>query len=255
MSIVAVGDVHGNLEALEDLLPSMRPDDTLVFLGDLIDRGPDSRGVLERLVRLRNDASFEIVFLLGNHELWMLDSLRDPTKHHWALSCSAFATIASYAPDVADDLRRRFADVGPRLFEQEVAMPYERLFERMPSSHLELIRGMCYFHRSADVTYVHGGVRPDGTPPVADDGGFLVWGHPGFPDEYRGEARVVYGHHGDGVEDSDGWPRPRVLNGRTFGIDTISRGVLTAMRFPDLRVFQSARPASHGRAAVARAPT
>jgi serine/threonine protein phosphatase 1 len=204
MSTVAVGDVHGNLEALDDLidrlLPLMRGDDTLVFLGDLIDRGPDSRGVVERLVRLRNDASFETVVLLGNHELWMLDSLRDSTKHHWALSCSAFATIASYAPSVADDLRGRFGEVGPRLFEEKIAMPYERFFDRL-----------------------------------------LVWGHPDFPKEYRGEARVCYGHHDDGIEDPDRWPHPRVLNGRTFGIDTISHGVLTAMRFPDLRVLQSAR--------------
>lgn len=245
MSTVAVGDVHGNLEALEDLidrlLPLMRHDDTLVFLGDLIDRGPDSRGVVERLVRLRNDASFETVFLLGNHELWMLDSLRDSTKHHWALSCSAFATIASYAPSVADDLRGRFGEVGPRLFEEKIAMPYERFFDRLPKSHLALFEGMRYFHESADVTCVHGGVRLDGTPPAKDDGGLLVWGHPDFPKEYRGEARVCYGHHDDGIEDPDRWPHPRVLNGRTFGIDTISHGVLTAMRFPDLRVLQSAR--------------
>jgi serine/threonine protein phosphatase 1 len=245
MSTVAVGDIHGNIDALDDLLsrllPSMRPEDTLVFLGDLIDRGPDSRGVMERLVRLREDAAFETVFLLGNHELWMLDSLRDATKHHWAISCSAFATIASYAPDFAVDLRRRFGEIGPRLFEETIAMPYERFFERLPKSHLALFEDMRYFHRSDDVTCVHGGVRLDGSPPTEDDGGHLVWGPLDFPEEYRGDARVCYGHHDDAVEDPDGWPHPRVLKGRTFGIDTISRGVLTAMRFPELALVQSAR--------------
>lgn len=245
MSTVAVGDVHGNLEALEDLLdrllPSMGPDDTLVFLGDLIDRGPNSRGVLERLVRLRKAESVKTVFLLGNHELWMLDSLRDSTKHHWALSCSAFATIASYAPEVADDLRTLFGEVGPRLFEERIAMPYERFFARMPNDHLELLQSMRFFHRSAEVTCVHAGVRLDGTPPTEDDGGLLVWGPPDFPEDYRGATRVVYGHHDDAVEDSQGWPQPRIVNGLTFGIDTISHGVLTALRFPDLTVIQSTR--------------
>lgn len=245
MSTIAVGDVHGNLDALLDLLdrllPTMRQEDTLVFLGDLIDRGPDSRGVIEQLVNLRDQASFETVFLLGNHELWMLDSLRDATKHHWALSCSAFATIASYGPEVAEDLRRRFGEAGPRLFEETIAMPYEQFFERLPSAHLALFKGMRHFHQSPDVTCVHGGVRLDGTPPSEDDGGSLVWGHPDFPEEYRGDANVVYGHHDDAIEDPNGCLQPRVLNGRTFGIDTISHGVLTAMRFPELKVFQSAR--------------
>ena len=186
----------------------------------------------------------------------MLDSLGDSTKHHWALSCSAFATIGSYAPEVADELRRRFGEVGPRLFEETVAMPYERFFERVPMSHLTLFKDMRYFYRSAEATCVHGGVPVDGTPPAEDDGGRLVWGHPDFPEGYRGEARVCYGHHDDGVEDENGWPHPRVLNGRTFGIDTISHGVLTAMRFSDLTVFQSARflctdlPSGPGRGTV-----
>ena len=57
MATVAVGDIHGNLLALDDLLnkvlPTLARDDTLVFLGDYIDRGPDSRGCLERIIRDR----------------------------------------------------------------------------------------------------------------------------------------------------------------------------------------------------------
>ena len=245
MATVAVGDVHGNLAALIDLLDRllsvMQPDDTLVFLGDLIDRGPDSRGVLERLVRLREEAFFETVFLLGNHEMWMLDSFRDSTKHSWALNTEAFPTISSYAPDVAEDLRRRFGEVGTRLFEETIRMPYERFFERLPRSHIALLEEMPFFHRTTDVVCVHGGVRPEGTPPSDADGGLLVWGHPDFPERYVGQARVVYGHHDDAVVDPEGWPRPRVIDGRTFGIDTISHGVLTALRFPDLQLVQSRR--------------
>jgi serine/threonine protein phosphatase 1 len=72
MATVAIGDIHGNLKPLEDLLsevlPVLRPEDTLVFLGDYIDRGPDSRGCVERILRLKEQAAFSVVTLLGNHE-------------------------------------------------------------------------------------------------------------------------------------------------------------------------------------------
>lgn len=245
MATIAIGDVHGNAGALEDLLakvlPEVRSQDTVVFLGDLIDRGPDSRQVLDRIVRLRNEARCDVVCLMGNHEQWMLESLRDPTKHSWVLSCSALRTVESYAPEAATELRRLFGEYGVRLFEEKIAMPYHRFFDAMPPEHLELLQTLRMFHRSGDVVCVHGGVRPDGSGPTEADGGFLIWGHPDFPEAYRGRDRVVYGHHDDAVIDAAGRPAPRVLGNLTFGIDTFSHGVLTALLFPDLALFQSGR--------------
>ncbi|HUC44637.1 MAG TPA: metallophosphoesterase family protein [Candidatus Sulfotelmatobacter sp.] len=248
MATIAVGDVHGHASALEDLLervlPDLGPGDRLVFLGDLIDRGPDSKQVLDRVARLRRESRHEVICLMGNHEQWLLDSLRDPTQHHWALSCSAFSTIASYAPDAAAVLRRLFGEIGPRLFEEKIAMPYDLFFDQVPAEHIVLLQSMRYFDRSDDVICVHGGVRPDGTPPSDADGGLLIWGHPDFPDDYRGSERVVYGHHDDAILDATGWPAPRVLRNRTYGIDSISRGVLTALRFPDLKLYRGGVPSS-----------
>jgi diadenosine tetraphosphatase ApaH/serine/threonine PP2A family protein phosphatase len=68
----------------------------------------------------------------------------------------------------------------------------------------------------------------------------LIWGGGTFPDGYDGEDIVVYGHRNNATLDADGWPRP-TTNGRTIGIDTISHGVLTAIRLPDRKLFQSAR--------------
>jgi len=101
MATIAVGDIHGNLRALDDLLckvlAELKPEDVLVFLGDYIDRGSDSRGCLERIVRLREDADFQVLALQGNHEYWMLRSFRDHTRHYWLLGLEAFQTIASYS--------------------------------------------------------------------------------------------------------------------------------------------------------------
>lgn len=68
----------------------------------------------------------------------------------------------------------------------------------------------------------------------------LIWGAGNFPNGYEGDELVVYGHRNNAALTANGWPEPALV-GRTIGIDTISHGVLTAVRLPDQRVFQSAR--------------
>src|SRR5687768_9684456 len=68
---IAVGDIHGELSQLQKLwpkLPELDPHDTLVFMGDYVDRGPDSRGVLEFLAAIPQKTQAKLVFLCGNHE-------------------------------------------------------------------------------------------------------------------------------------------------------------------------------------------
>jgi serine/threonine protein phosphatase 1 len=87
MSTLVVGDIHGNAAALQDLLSRVPPfltgGTTVVFLGDYIDRGPDSRGVVARLLAFRRGHSGPMRFLKGNHEQLLQKSLRDSTKHSW----------------------------------------------------------------------------------------------------------------------------------------------------------------------------
>src|SRR5271167_4994486 len=105
MATVAIGDIHGNLGPLEDLLSQvfseLQPEDTLVFLGDYIDGGPDSRGCVERIVRLKAEADFTVVGLPGNHEQWMLRSLNDPTRHSWLVGMEGLETVKSYSEEAA----------------------------------------------------------------------------------------------------------------------------------------------------------
>ena len=77
--IIAVSDIHGNSQSLDGILVAINPaaQDTLVFLGDYVDSGPDSKGVLDRLIDLRS--RFQVVTLMGNHEEMMLGTKRaDP---------------------------------------------------------------------------------------------------------------------------------------------------------------------------------
>ena len=132
MATIAIGDIHGNQRQLDDLLarvvPELRPEDTLVFLGDYIDRGPDSKGCLERILRLKLEAQFEVVTLLGNHEQWMLRSLKDPMRHSWLLAMEGMDTVKSYSAEAAEILARSIEDYGPRLFFYKVALPTKRFF-------------------------------------------------------------------------------------------------------------------------------
>ena len=246
MATIAVGDVHGNLRALQSLLKKVAANltaaDTLVFLGDYIDRGPDSKGCIEEIVRLESDAPFPVVPLLGNHEMWMLATMDDYTKHSWLLGADAFPTVASYSPSAAQKLRLSAEEAAFRLITDDVELPYEVFFEAMPAGHRRFFKRLRPFYESDGAFFVHAGVDPDGGAPAEQDSRELTWGlvHD-FPRGYRGPQKVVYGHRNDCVLDAEGWPRPRVVNELTYGIDSISTGVLTALRMPDGEVFQSER--------------
>jgi serine/threonine protein phosphatase 1 len=246
VSTICVGDVHGNLAALDDLLnrllPELQASDTLVFLGDYIDRGSDSRGVLDRLIALRAGPPCHVVFLLGNHEEWMLKTRADYTSHSWLLGMEAFATIGSYSTDAALMLRAAAAGAGSRLYTDHVELPYDLFFDELPSAHVDLLEHLQPFWRTPDAVCVHGGVPLDDTPVEKADVRDLVWGCYGFPESYKGSDLVVYGHRNDCVMSADGWPAVR-RGERTVGIDSIACGVLTAIRLPDFRVFQSSRHA------------
>ena len=90
-----IGDVHGCNKALIGLLEAVQParDDTLVFLGDYVDRGPDSKGVLDTLIGLKEQCN--VVCLLGNHEIMFRGALQglDPTL--W-LQIGGRPTLTSY---------------------------------------------------------------------------------------------------------------------------------------------------------------
>jgi serine/threonine protein phosphatase 1 len=136
MAILAIGDVHGNSAALEDLLRQLQsevgPDDVVVFLGDYVDRGPNTRECVEHIIALQQDMPGRVVCLCGNHDDWFLRTLRDYRHHTWLLSTDAFTTIRSYSVAAADALREAVVRAGAAVHGGECALPYE-LFFRMPA--------------------------------------------------------------------------------------------------------------------------
>ena len=242
MATIAIGDIHGNRAALDDLLDRLEgelaPGDTVVFLGDYIDRGPDSKGCVDRILRFRAESPAAVVTLLGNHEDWLLQTFDDYSRFTWLTVMQGFATVESYSPAAAEELIRTVEAAGPRLLLEKVALPYDAFFEAMPREHVEFFRTLKVFHRTADAVCVHGGLDPRRGPVETQTRHALIWGTDTFLADYAGPDLVMYGHWDNSVRGDHGRRAPAV--GRaSIGIDTISYGVLTAFRLPDRRVFQS----------------
>ncbi len=149
--LYAVGDIHGCADLLDGLLEKIDKDARgidnarLIFLGDYVDRGPDSKGVLDRLIKLKAGKQ-DCVFLKGNHEAIMLDFLADPGEMlHW-LDWGGEETLLSYG--LQGVLRRSAEDLG------------EALREAMPAAHVDFLRTLQLTHIEGDYLFVHAGLRP-----------------------------------------------------------------------------------------------
>jgi serine/threonine protein phosphatase 1 len=238
------GDVHGNREALDDLLSrlevELQPIDTVVFLGDNIDRGPDSSGCIERILRFRAETPATVVTLLGNHEDSFLRTSEDPSRYSWLTVMEGLATVRSYSTTAADALEEAVVAAGSRLVLERVSLPYRAFFEAIPSEHLAFFKGLRTFWRTREAVCVHGGLDPQSGPVESQSRDVMVWGHPKWPGDYAGPDLVMYGHCDNAELTADGWPSP-AMGPASIGIDTISHGILTACVLPGRRVLQSRR--------------
>ncbi len=136
-----IGDVHGCVDEMERLIDALAltSNDTVCWLGDYVDRGPDPRRVIDRLIRLRSEGP-RCVFLKGNHEDMFLAFLGDSGRHGDAfLWNGGDATLESYGLDGCSGV--------------EVA-------ERLPPDHRQFLRELQTHARVAGCLCVHAGVRP-----------------------------------------------------------------------------------------------
>lgn len=214
----AVGDIHGRIDLLEHLLAKIHADlqrrpsrkTLLVFVGDLVDRGPSSAQVIERLRCYRRDG-VQPVFLLGNHEEVLLRIIQGDSSvvDSW-LKFGGLQCLQSYGVTLAR-IRRRTA-------EQVV----ELVRETMPKEHVEFLETFVDSCRFGDYLFVHAGIRP-GIEIDHQSQADLRWiREPFLFDETDHGVIVVHGHTiTDEVEE-------RV---NRIGIDTgaYRSGVLTAL--------------------------
>lgn len=189
--VYAIGDVHGRADLLKGLMKVIESDENtgeekphIVFLGDYIDRGFQSRDVIEMLIDLADDQQYETVFLKGNHEQAMLHFLSDHNiGPEWA-NFGGRETLISY--NVAP----------PKSVEAaEEWHPIQKQLQRtIPKSHVEFLEQLVVSHKIGPYAFVHAGVRP-GIPYEEQSDEDLMW----IRDEFlsangKEDLFIVHGH-------------------------------------------------------------
>ncbi|MCB2099404.1 MAG: serine/threonine protein phosphatase [Rhodobacterales bacterium] len=191
--VYAIGDIHGRVDLLDSLTDLIRDDAkmagpevtrrVIVYLGDYVDRGPDTRQLLDRLLE-GPPPGFEAVYLKGNHEDFMLNYVqRGRGADVWFMN-GGFETLESYGLPV---LAVPYAPA-------EQALVHRDFMDALPESHRAFLEGLALYHIEGDYLFVHAGVRR-GIPPHRQKEEDLLWIRRGFLDDDGDFGhRVVHGH-------------------------------------------------------------
>jgi len=164
---IAIGDVHGCSDALQAIIEAIQPtaEDTIVTLGDYIDRGPDSPGVIDQLMDLGNRCNFQP--LIGNHEAMLLMVLMEPSEMGFWMECGGRQTLNAYGGEL----------------------------EKIPESHIQFIRECKRFVELEDQFFVHANYTSN--QPLEKQQEFvLLWEHltAHLPAPHYSGKRAIVGH-------------------------------------------------------------
>jgi serine/threonine protein phosphatase 1 len=185
MKTFVVGDIHGRRSQLAALLEAMPRDaasDTLVFLGDLIDRGPDAPGVVAYVMALQHENPERVIVLRGNHEQMMLDFINEDSRLWLSPVTGGEQTFQQYT---SSSLRLET--------EEDFENARKRIEENVPAEHLEFFKQMPIYHEDDYALYVHAGLE-QGKHPRETDTHLLLWTRDAdFYKKYRGKP-CVFGH-------------------------------------------------------------
>jgi serine/threonine protein phosphatase 1 len=207
----ALGDIHGCSDLLNQLLRQMN-NDPVIFVGDLVDRGPNSREVLRRVFDLCSGNAEKFVSLMGNHEKLLLDFLNDPERvgPSW-VRIGGLQTLASFGIPLSGTAPSETACRDAR----------DALMEQLGEPMTDWLAALPFAWSSGNIHVVHAGADPS-IPMAEQDPRHLTWGHRDFERVDRTDGQWVV--HGHVIV-----PKPTKAHGR-IAIDTgaYATGVLTA---------------------------
>lgn len=219
--IYAIGDIHGRLDLLDEIHRRIAadaaargaPDGTLVYLGDYVSRGPDSRRVVERVLEWL-PPGFRRITLKGNHEDLLLrcHAGEFEAARHW-LDYGGIEALGSYGVEVSALAERD---------EAYIAEICRRFAAAVPEAQLDFFRRLEVSHRAGDYFFVHGGIRP-GIALERQSARDCMWIRKTFLNSRAVHGAVVV--HGHSIS-----PKPEQRRNR-IGIDTgaYRSGVLTCL--------------------------
>lgn len=230
--IYAIGDVHGRLDLLDGVLRQIASEDVafgpprggkVILLGDMIDRGPSSAGVIDKILEQRREGR-DIDAVLGNHEYLMLDFLARPSAHHRWLEFGGLDTLRSYGAAVN--------------FKMGIAELRNQLRATIPDEHLAFLRALPISIETEFYFFCHAGVRP-GVPLAEQSDHDLLWLSDGMSSDLEGQPKqVVHGHQ----PQAEPWLGRRRLNLDTgaYATGRLAYACLAPRESPRLVVVEEA---------------
>ena len=211
--IYAIGDIHGRADLLATLLEKIRIDTHhilatlsdnpklyIVFLGDYIDRGHDSKAVLESLINLRFDRT-EMIYLKGNHEAIAMECIDTGKINKKWLRFGGRETLASYGVDTDQDMGNSY----------EMDYLNSAMTRAFPSDHIDFLRSLKSYWIHDQYMFVHAGIDPAQHPESQTDAEYL-WIRNRFLNSIRKLPYVIV--HGHTPQEKPSW------DGRRIGVDT-----------------------------------
>lgn len=211
--IFAIGDIHGCISKLENIMDMIDIDvhnDSLVFIGDYIDRGPASKGVVDFVLGLRESIN-QVICLLGNHEQMFLDYLHDENFNKEIFLVNGGGnTISSYG----------------------VIETSEGIKVDVPESHMQFFTSLLPYYETDDYIFVHAGLRPN-IPLEKQSIEDLIWIRHEFINSSCDFGKtVVFGH--------TPLAQP-LIDSNKIGIDTgaVYGGKLTCIQLPEVKIYQA----------------
>ena len=202
---VVIGDIHGCHRAFRVLIENLdlKSDDFVVVLGDAVDRGPNSRDVLDQMIRLRQKC--ELIYILGNHEEMMLSALKGRDVERW-LRHGGAETLGAYDGDL----------------------------KNIPSEHIQLLKSTVRYWEGPTEICVHANLEP-GVPLERQRSAWLRWNKlTGQEFPHSSGKRVICGHSGvnyGAPTVNDGWICLATL--------VYEGGVLSAIDLASLEIIQT----------------
>ena len=214
-----IGDIHGCLTELKILLSKIPGDEKLLFVGDYVDRGPDSFGVIERLIIEKHRSQY----LIGNHEEMMIEYLHDSVKspHNFWLHFNngGTETLKSYS------------------------LNEKSIFSDLPSSHQDFFSNLKLYYENDSFIAVHAGLRPNGDTSLEKQKreDFLWIRREWIQNESRWTGKHVYYGHTPMFMITGGKSQKEFITGKnSTGIDTgcVFGGYLSAINTDTKKIIQ-----------------
>jgi serine/threonine protein phosphatase 1 len=211
--IFAIGDVHGCLEKLKELMDKLVIDnekDTLVFIGDYIDRGKSGKKVVDYVLHLKSKYK-NVICLLGNHEQMFVQYL-DGLDEGLYLGNGGISNLNSYEIFLSDNIEERK--------------------KKVPSDHLKFFKSLLPYYETDGYIFAHAGIRP-GLPLKDQTLEDLLWIRNEFIESKKDfDKLVIFGH------------TPLIsplIEKNKIGIDTgvVYGGKLTCVELPKLKIYQA----------------